>query len=300
MFESTRSTQDVAISRRNGDVLTVVDEQLQRLLNISLGAVARPIHLDSVSAAIAVARKIPIRAVLLGPAAVDPEMSPSVAHLASVCVGGVLVAVVGKWTPAMPERLLAFGGCGVRDAVDLSRREGLNRLRSLLSRSEWDLANRIARALFSSLELTTHEMRFFVNHLIRAAPFVSSIKVLAGELRVCNSSLSSRFYRARLPSPKSYLAATRLVYAAGVLEVPNVSMAQAARHLHYSSPQSFGRHLREQLGVSARQFREQYSFEVMANHFANRLVIQHQETLRWFEPLGRRGLPVESPIGNGE
>jgi AraC-like DNA-binding protein len=300
MFNSNQSAQDVAVRNPSGDVLTVVDTSMQRQLNLVLGEAARPIHLDSVSTAISIARKVPVRAVLLGPASIGPEASPAVATLASICAGGVLIAVIGGWTPALAERLLAFGSSGIRDAVDLSRREGLNRLRTLLTREEWDLANRIAQTILPSLEPATAEMRFFISHLIRTAPFVSSIKVVASDLRVCNSSMSSRFFRAGLPSPKKYLAATRLIYAAGVLEIPGVSAVQAARRLHYSSPQSFGRHVREQLGVSASEFREKYSFEVMADHFANRLLLRHRDTLRWFEPLRRRVSTGQKPINKSE
>ena len=300
MFNSNQSAHDVTGRRRSGDVLTVVDTSMQRQLNLVLGEAARPIHLDSVSTAISVARKVPVRAVLLGPASIGPEASPAMATLASVCAGGVLIAVIGGWTPALAERLLAFGGSGIRDAVDLSRREGLNRLRTLLTREEWDLANRIAQTILPSLEPATDEMRFFISHLIRTAPFVSSMKAVASELRVCNSSMNSRFFRAGLPSPKKYLAATRLVYAAGALETPGVSAVQAARRLHYSSPQSFGRHVREQLGVSASEFREKYSFEVMANHFTNRLLLRYRDTLRWFEPLRRRAPARQNPIHKSE
>ena len=300
MFNLNQSAHDVTGRRRSGDVLTVVDTAMQRQLNLVLGEAARPIHLDSVSTAISVARRVPVRAVLLGPASIGPEASPAVAILASICAGGVLIAVIGGWTPTLAERLLAFGSSGIREAVDLSRREGLNRLRTLLAREEWDLANRIAQTILPSLEPATAEMRFFISHLIRTAPFVSSMKVVASELRVCNSSMSSRFLRAGLPSPKKYLAATRLIYAAGVLEIPGVSAVQAARRLHYSSPQSFGRHVREQLGVSASEFREKYSFEVMANHFATRLVLRHRDTLRWFEPLRRRTPAGQNPIHKSE
>ena len=300
MFNSKQSAQDELGRGRRGDVLTVVDTSMQQQLNLVLGAEARPIHLDSVSAAIAVAGQVPVRAVLLGPGAIAPEASSSVTRLANVCVGGPLIAVIGGWTPALAESLLAFGGFGIRDAVDLSRREGVNRLRTLLSREEWDLANRIATTILPGLELATDEMRFFVRHLIRSAPFISSMRAFARELRVRDSSMNSRFFRARLPSPKKYLAAARLVYAAGVLETPGVSVAQAALRLHYSSPQSFGRHVREQLGVSASEFRERYSFDVMVDYFTSRLVLRHQETLRWFEPLKRRNPAGQNPIHNSE
>ena len=61
----------------------------------------------------------------------------------------------------------------------------------------------------------------------------------------------SRFLRAALPSPKRYLAATRLLYAAALLEIPGFSVADAAYRLEYSSPQSFGRHVRAILGATA-------------------------------------------------
>ena len=288
MFKPNQSVRPIPGHGRSGDVLTVVDASLQQQLNLVLGATARPIHLDSLPAAISVARRLPIRAVLLGPAAIAPEASHVVASLANVCVGGMLIAVIGGWTPTLPASLLAFGGLGIRDAVDLSGREGPSRLRALLERDEWELTNRISRTLLPCLEQTTDEMRYFVAHLIRTAPFVSSIRDVAKDLHVRGSSMNSRFFRAKLPSPKKYLAAARLIYAAGLLEAPCVSVAQAAFRLRYSSPQSFGRHVREQLGVSASEFREKYSFDAMVNHFTNRLVVRHEDALRSFEPLKRR------------
>jgi hypothetical protein len=52
--------------------------------------------------------------------------------------------------------------------------------------------------------------------------------------------------------------------------------------------------VREQLGVSAGQFREEYSLELMANYFINRLVFRHRNTLQSFEPFG--GM---SPVSTG-
>jgi len=288
MFKSDQSIPPFGGHARSGDVLTVVDSSLQQQLNLVLGTTARPIHLDSVSAAISVARRVPIRAVLLGPAAIAPEASPIVASLANACGGAVLIAVIGSWTPTVPATLLAFGGLGIRDAVDLSRREGMSRLRALLEPNEWELTNRISRTLLPSLNQSTDEMRYFIAHLIRTAPFVSSMRIVARDLHVRDSSMNSRFLRACLPSPKKYLAAARLVYAAGLLETPGMSVARAALRLRYSSPQSFGRHVREQLGVTASEFRKKYSFDAMVSHFTTCLVVRHQDALRSFEPLKRR------------
>jgi AraC-like DNA-binding protein len=148
------------------------------------------------------------------------------------------------------------------------------------------------------LEQATGEMRSFMCHLIRIAPSVPSIKAFSAELRIRPSTMGSRFFRARLPSPKQYLAETRLLYAAAVFETPRVTVAQTAHRLNYSSPQSFGRHVREQLGVSAREFRDQYSFAEMASHFTGRLVLRHRDTLRWFEPFGTQVPIAENQISD--
>ncbi len=74
---------------------------------------------------------------------------------------------------------------------------------------------------------------------------------------VLPSTLMSRFFRAELPAPKQYLATARLVRAARLFENPGFSVANVANHLDYSSPQSFGRHVRTLMQMTAGQFREQ-------------------------------------------
>ena len=108
----------------------------------------------------------------------------------------------------------------------------------------------------------------------------------------------SRFFRARLPTPKKYLATMRLLYVAGVLDSSRVSTAEAARRLNYSSPQSFGRHVREQFDVSLGEFREEYSFDQMANYFIGRLLFQHRNTLHWFNPFGGRSSVGANDVDN--
>ena len=272
-------------SRPAPDVVTVVDTTLQDRLTLALGEVARPVHLASVSAALSVVRERSIRAVLLGQKSMTAGSATSVGRLAVSC-GGTLIAVLEGWTPDLSDTLLAFGRHGVRDAVDVSSRQGLSRLRDLITRSEWKLANRVAKALEPSLKEASEEMRFFVNYVVRSAPFVWSTTVLAARLGVSPSSLNSRFMRAGLPSPRKYLAYTRLLFAAAVLEEPRVSAAHLAHRLNYSSPQSFMRHVRQQLGVSVSELRQHYSFEALAHHVAFHTLSKHGTTLKWFRPLG--------------
>ena len=95
----------------------------------------------------------------------------------------------------------------------------------------------------------------------------------------------SRFFRAGLPAPKRYLAVARLVRAARLFENPGFSVANIANHLDYSSPQSFGRHIRTVLGMTAVQFRQRYDGAGMLQHFREALVLPHVDGLRRLKPL---------------
>jgi AraC-like DNA-binding protein len=95
----------------------------------------------------------------------------------------------------------------------------------------------------------------------------------------------SRFFRAELPAPKQYLATARLVRAARLFENPGFSIANVANHLDYSSPQSFGRHVRTLMRMTAMQFREQFDGEGMLQHFRETLVLPHLDKLRGLRPL---------------
>ena len=272
-------------SRPTADVVTVVDSTLQNRLTLVLVEIARPVHVTSVSAALSVVRERPVRAVLLGEESITTCSAPALGKLAVSC-GGPLIAVVGGWTPALSDTLLAFGRYGVREAVDVSSRGGLCRLRDLIVRVEWELANRVARALEPGLQEASKEMQVFMNYVVRAAPLVGSVTALAAGLGILPSSLTSRFFRAGLPSPKQYLAYIRLLFAAALLEQPNFSAAQVARRLNYSSSQSFIRHLRVQLGLTASEFRTRSSFEALAHHVAYHALSRHRTSISGFKPLG--------------
>src|SRR6185503_16340949 len=94
--------------------------------------------------------------------------------------------------------------------------------------------------------------------LFLAPPRLSTVRVLSHQLGVLPSTLMSRFFRAGLPAPKRFLAMARLVRAAYLFENRGLSVANIANHLEYSSPQSFGRHVRTLLDMTAMEFRAQY------------------------------------------
>ncbi|MGH7677817.1 MAG: helix-turn-helix domain-containing protein, partial [Gemmatimonadaceae bacterium] len=126
--------------------------------------------------------------------------------------------------------------------------------------------------------------RFF-QALFLCAPRVCTVRKLAEELRILPSTLMSRFFRAGLPAPKRYLAMARLVRAAHLFENRGFSIANVANHLEYSSPQSFGRHVRSLLGVTAVEFRERFDGPGMVNRFREDLVVPFRAALQRLTPL---------------
>jgi len=95
----------------------------------------------------------------------------------------------------------------------------------------------------------------------------------------------ARFYRAGLPSPKAYLQHARLVHAAWLFRSEGFSIADVTHRLDYSSPQSFSRHLKAMLGVTAGEFRQRFPFDVALTRFVDLLIIPYREALRALYPL---------------
>ena len=72
-------------------------------------------------------------------------------------------------------------------------------------------ASRLAlTALAADLAGTPPDCRQFFDALFKAPPRTSTVRELARTLGVLPSTLMSRFFRARLPAPKRYLAYARL------------------------------------------------------------------------------------------
>src|SRR5439155_22525355 len=112
------------------------------------------------------------------------------------------------------ERLVKRGTTGVRTAVDCTEAGGWRRLRDLLAAPASPVAARIPARVVPALDDVPEDVRVFFEALARLAPVLSTVRGLARHLRICPSTLMSRFYRMGLPSPKTYLSGMRLLHAA--------------------------------------------------------------------------------------
>jgi len=246
------------------------------------------LHRDTIPEAIRAVRERPVAAVLLSVSRCPEEQLLELDRLVQGFPAIPTVAVVAG--PGNSDVLLRLGARGVREVVDVSAPEGWRRLRALVSAPGSPASARIQAPILTALADAPPDARLFFEALIRCAPHHLTVRQLARTLHVPSSTLLSRFQRAGLPSPKSYLAALRLLHAALLLEDAGRSVADVSYRLEYSSPQSFGRHVRAMLGVTASEFRRRLPFPVALDRFLALMIAPYRAAFRTFHPLLSGGL----------
>ena len=184
-----------------------------------------------------------------------------------------------------PQSLLDLGQLGVRILIDARQPSGWQTLREILAaeRSS-DLQRTALGHLSADLIGASNDCWRFFELLFSHSPQVHTVRQLSRHLCILPSTLMSRFFRAHLPPPKRYLALARLIRAARLFENPGLSVASVANYLDYSSPQSFGRHVRIVMQMSPVRFRERYDGAGMLQYFRSELVLPYVQILSTFRP----------------
>ena len=247
------------------------------------------LHRESISDAIRIVRERPVDAVLLSVQQCGPEQVDGVAHLIREFPSVPTVALVSQHGPRATETLLLLGASGVKRVIDVTAPTGWAHLRELLTQPVTRSVARIQGPVLAALADVTPDTRIFLEAMIRLAPDTPTVRNLSRRLGVRPSTLMSRFARADLPSPKSYLAAIRLLHAAQAFEDAGLSIADVAYRLEYSSPQSFGRHVRSLLGITSTEFRHRFPFPVAVERFVTLLIAPYAAVWERFHPLQRAG-----------
>jgi AraC-like DNA-binding protein len=243
------------------------------------------LHRDSIPDAVRVVRERSVDAVLVSVHRCVPEQMEAVGHLVREFPGIPTVALVSQHDAGSTETLLRLGATGVRQVVDVTLPAGWSRLRQVVGQPATRAVARIQGPILEALAEAPPDTRLFLEAMIRLAPDTPTVTALSERLFVRPSTLMSRFARAGLPSPKNYLAAVRLLHAAHLFETAGLSVADVAYRLEYSSPQSFGRHLRAMLGVTALEFRRRFPFAVALERFVSLMIAPYREVWREFHPL---------------
>jgi AraC-like DNA-binding protein len=246
------------------------------------------LHGETIPDAIRTVRERPVDAVLLSVHRCREGQFDALGRLVRGFPGIPTVALVSRHDAEGSEALLHLGASGVRQVVDVTGPDGWNRLRQILGQPITRDVARIQHPVLVALGEVPPDTRLFFEALIRLAPDVSTARQLAERLGVRSTTLVSRFVRAGLPSPKSYLAAMRLVHAALFFERPGYTVADVAYRLDYSSPQSFGRHVRTLLGITSSELRRRFPFEQAVQRFVALMVEPYLAVWQGFRPLARK------------
>ena len=243
------------------------------------------LHRESLEEVLADLRERKAGAVLISIARYGLQSSARMAAMVREFPRIPAMALLTETQYSTPQHLLALGQLGVRILIDAREPSGWQVLREILAAERSSDLQRTALGQLSS-DLTgasTDCWRFF-ELLFSHTPQIHTIRQLSRHLNILPSTLMSRFFRAKLPPPKRYLCLARLIRAAKLFENPGLSVASVANYLDYSSPQSFGRHVRTVMDVSPVVFRQNYDGAGMLHHFRSELVIPYVEILRGFQP----------------
>jgi AraC-like DNA-binding protein len=243
------------------------------------------LHRDSIPDAVRIVRERPVDAVLVSVHRCEPAQVEALGHLVREFPGIPTVALLSQHDPTATEMLLRLGASGIRQVVDVTSPTGWSRLRQVVGQPATRAVARIQGPLLDALTDAPPDARLFVEALIRLAPDTPTVSSLAQRLYVRPSTLMSRFARAGLPSPKNYLAAIRLLHASYLFEAAGLSVADVSYRLEYSSPQSFGRHLRAMLGLTALEFRRRFPFPLALTRFVEALITPYIPIWRTFHPV---------------
>jgi AraC-like DNA-binding protein len=260
-----------------------------------------PLHRESLDEVLSDLRQQKANLVLISVTRYGPQSSSSVAAMVREFPRIPAVALLTETHSSTPHTTLALGQLGIRTLVDARIPTGWQTLRNLLAnQGSVDLQRSALTQISLDLPGVSKDCWRFFELLFDSSPRISTVRHLARHLNILPSTLMSRFFRAKLPAPKRYLSLARLIRAARLFENPGLSVARVANHLDYSSPQSFGRHVRTIMHMSPVRFRSVYDGQGMLQYFRTEVVLPYVEVLRTFRPAAAYPgwIPKEQPPGS--
>ena len=243
------------------------------------------LHRESLDEVLSDLRQQRSNLVLISVARYGSQSSARVAAMVREFPRVPAVALLTETQSSTPHSTLALGQLGIRTLIDARLPAGWQTLRNLLATQG---SNELQRSALSQISLdlpgVSKDCWRFFELLFDSSPRILTVRQLARHLNILPSTLMSRFFRAKLPPPKRYLCLARLIRAARLFENPGLSVARVANHLDYSSPQSFGRHVRTVMRMSPVRFRSTYDGQGMLQYFRTELILPYVEVLCVFRP----------------
>lgn len=274
---------------KTGSLRTPVSTILTPLERSHVDAAAQglcePLHRESLDEVLSDLRNQKADLVLISVARYGSQSSGRVAAMVREFPRVPAVALLTETQHSTPHATLALGQMGIRTLVDARIPAGWQFLRNLLAaKGSNDLQRSALAQIGQDIPGVSKDCWRFFELLFDTSPRISTVRQLARHLNILPSTLMSRFFRAKLPAPKRYLSLARLMRAARLFENPGLSVARVANHLDYSSPQSFGRHVRTVMKMSPVKFRATYDGQGMLQLFRRELILPYVDVLSNFRP----------------
>ena len=266
-------------------VSTILTPLERSRVDAAAQGLCEPLHRESLDEVLSDLRQQRANLVLISVTRYGSQSSARVAAMVREFPRVPAVALLTETQSSTPHSTLALGQLGIRTLVDARMPTGWQTLRNILaSQGSGDLQRSALSQISLDLPGAPRDCCRFFELLFESSPRISTVRQLARQLNILPSTMMSRFFRAKLPPPKRYLALARLIRAARLFENPGLSVARVANHLDYSSPQSFGRHVRTMMNMSPVRFRSLYDGQGMLQYFRTELVLPYAHVLRVFRP----------------
>ena len=270
---------------RRTPVSTILTPRERSHVDAAAHGLCEPLHRESLEEVLSDLRQQKANLVLISVTRYGSQSSSRVAAMVREFPRVPAVALLTETHNSTPHSTLALGQLGIRTLVDARIPTGWQTLRNLLAtQSSTDLQRSALSQISLDLPGAPKDCWRFFELLFDSTPRISTVRQLARHLNILPSTLMSRFFRAKLPPPKRYLALAKLIQAARLFENPGLSVARVANHLDYSSPQSFGRHVRTMMQMSPVKFRSMYDGQGMVQYFRTELILPYADILRVFRP----------------
>src|SRR5947207_13397893 len=270
-------------SKRNPDrtpVSTILTPLERSRVDAAAQGLCEPLHRESLDEVLSDLREQKANFVLISVTKYGSETSSRVSAMVREFPRIPAVALLTETQNSTPHATMALGQLGIRTLVDARMPAGWQTLRNILaSQRSGDLQRSALSQISLDLPGVPKDCWRFFELLFDSSPRISTVRQLAHHLNILPSTLMSRFFRARLPAPKRYLSLARLIRAARLFENPGLSVARVANHLDYSSPHSFGRHVRTLMKLSPVRFRSTYDGQGMLQFFRTELILPHVDVL---------------------
>src|SRR6266513_88541 len=159
-------------------------------------------------------------------------------------------------SPATAAVLLAIGHTGINAVVFARLDDHPARLREVLAHEEARSASRqLLDQLAGVLAPLPSELRWVVEEVLRAPAELQTVQQVAARARVDRRTFERWFARLRLPSPRHFLAAARVLYAHRLLQDPGFTIDDVAQRLGYAQTKTLQLHARSYLGLTAGEMR---------------------------------------------